>query len=121
MIFLDLLAAFAVATLAGMGVGGGGLLVLYLTAIRHVGQIEAQGINLLFFLAASLGAMVIHLKKRTIRWKTVLFLSLGGVITAPLGAYLASVTDTSLLRRLFGGLLVLSGVAALWGKKPAKE
>lgn len=117
MLLLDMAAAFAVAILAGMGVGGGGLLVLYLTAVRHTAQVEAQGINLIFFLAASLGAMLVHLKKQKLRWRTILLLSLGGVLSAPFGAYLASVTETALLRRLFGGLLLLSGVAALFGKK----
>ena len=45
--------SFLVACLCGMGAGGGGLMVLYLTAMLKISQAEAQGINLLFFLSAS--------------------------------------------------------------------
>ena len=38
------------ALLAGMGVGGGGLLVLYLVFIKDMGQTMAQGLNLVFFI-----------------------------------------------------------------------
>ena len=53
MLWIDILATLLVATLSGMGLGSGGLMVIYLTLIRHVSQLPAQGFNLLFFLFAS--------------------------------------------------------------------
>ena len=38
----DILAGFLVAILSGLGIGGGGLLVIYLT-LSGGGQLEAQG------------------------------------------------------------------------------
>lgn len=118
---VDLLVAFAVALLAGMGVGGGGLLVLYLTLFCHVKQLEAQGINLIFFLAASIGALVLHGKRRKLRLRRVLILSVSGALTALLGAYLATLVSRTILRKLFGGLLALSGLVSLFSKGASQE
>ena len=41
---------FAVALLSGMGVGSAGLLVTYLALVLGMPQLQAQGLNLLFFL-----------------------------------------------------------------------
>ena len=43
--------------LSGIGVGGGTLLMVWLTAIGDVAQTEAQGINLLYFLPTALCAV----------------------------------------------------------------
>ena len=56
-------------TLTGMGIGGGGLLVLYLTAMDGVGQLAAQGCNLLFFVYASAASLFVHNKKRNLNIK----------------------------------------------------
>ena len=47
------IASFIIALLSGMGIGSGGLLVIYLTLLEKVPQLTAQGINLLFFIFAS--------------------------------------------------------------------
>ena len=46
---LDFLAAFLTAALSATGVGGGGLLILYLRLVRNIPQVTSQGINLIFF------------------------------------------------------------------------
>ena len=52
-IVIDILAGILIGTLTGMGIGGGGLLVIYLTAVRGMPQLSAQGCNLLFFIFAA--------------------------------------------------------------------
>ena len=52
-ILLDILAGTAVAVLSGMGVGSGGLLVVYLTLAAGMQQAPAQALNLFFFLFAA--------------------------------------------------------------------
>ncbi len=110
---MRLLAVFAIALLAGIGVGGGGLLVLYLTLVEAMPQAEAQGINLLFFLCAAGAAFLVNCRKRSFPWKTVLLLAVGGTAFAILGAFLATKVSPTLLRRSFGGLLVASGLITL--------
>ena len=49
MVILQFLIGILIASLAGMGVGGGGLLVIWLIFIANMSAPTAQGINLVFF------------------------------------------------------------------------
>lgn len=113
----DLLVGILVAAAIGMGVGGGGLMVLYLTLFCHLGQIEAQGINLLFFPIASLAAIVLHRDTHKLRWRMLLPIVGTGILAAVIGAFLSSLLSGTLLRKLFGFVLVLSGIVALRKKE----
>ena len=106
-------AAFLLSVLSGMGVGGGGLFVIYLAFTTDLPQLLAQGANLLFFLCSAGAAILVHLQKRTILWKAILFLTLSGIAGVLLGTRLASFLDESLLRKIFGVLLVSSGILSL--------
>ena len=44
---LDALAVLVCACVSAMGLGGGGVLILYLTLVRDTPQMLAQGVNLL--------------------------------------------------------------------------
>ena len=52
----------ATGILSGCGVGGGSLLMLYLTMLAGIGQYQAAGINLLYFLACAPAALWSHSK-----------------------------------------------------------
>ena len=113
MAFVDMMAAFFMGALSGMGIGGGGLLVIYLTLIRGAEQINAQGINLYFFVFASIAALFIHCRKRRIDYSLVLLLSAFGMPVSLFGGLLASVTDPYLLRKIFGVMLMIAGGISL--------
>ena len=49
-----------------------------------------------------------------IRWDIVLPAALGGCVTAAIAAWIATGLDVSLLRRLFGGFLLLTGLRELF-------
>ncbi|MBQ8403074.1 MAG: sulfite exporter TauE/SafE family protein [Clostridia bacterium] len=117
MAVLDFIAAFFAAALAGMGVGGGGLLVIYLTLVRGAEQLAAQGINLCFFLALCVPSLAIHAYKRKIHLCLALIFGISGVFGTFLGAYLLSLATPVLLRKAFGALLLVSGTLALFKKK----
>ncbi|MBE6629559.1 MAG: sulfite exporter TauE/SafE family protein [Ruminococcaceae bacterium] len=108
--------SLAVATLSGLGVGSAGLLVIFLTAVQHVPQLTAQGLNLLFFLASSLSALCVHAFRTKLLWGMLLFLIPAGLIGAYLGSKLAFFLPQEVLRRLFGALLILSGTLGLLRK-----
>jgi len=121
MIIPNILAAFAVAALAGMGVGGGGLYVVYLTSVLGIGQLEAQGVNLLFFIAASAASSIIHLRKRRPDIRTLATVAAIGAAASIPGASLAAACDPDTVRTVFGIMLILSGSAALFKKGGKKE
>ena len=102
--------------LSGFGIGGGSLLMVWMTAVCAVGQKTAQGINLLYFLPTA-AALIFHAKNRLIDWRAVLPAAAAGCATAALGAFLAAGLEMQLLRRLFGGFLVLVGLSEVFLKK----
>ena len=54
MLWIHIPAAFLLSALSGMGVGGGGLFVIYLAFATDMPQLSAQGANLLFFLCSAM-------------------------------------------------------------------
>lgn len=118
MLFVDIIAGILFGILTGMGIGGGGLLVIYLTLIRDFSQIDAQGANLLFFTVAAAAAMTIHFKKRNIRIKTVLLMAAFGIIGSFAGANVTAVIPQEITRKLYGAMLIASGMlTAVKGNK----
>ena len=105
----DIIAGFTASSLAAMGVGGGGLLVIYLTQAVGMEQRTAQGVNLIFFLCASVTALSVHLRKRSIALRYALFFAIGGTVGAVIGCALAGAVDNGFLRRAFGILLIYAG------------
>ena len=116
--------AFLSAALAGMGVGSAGLLVVYLTWIGHRPQLEAQQLNLIFFIASSLVALLIHLLQKRLDFRAILLCTLPACLGAVGGAAIARASREVPLSRAFGILMILGGGAALvvWlCQKPKKK
>ena len=113
MSFVSLLAGLICGVLSGYGVGGGSLLLIYMTHLGGLEQAAAQGVNLIYFLPTSSAALVSHVKNKLIDLKTVLSIALPGMVTAALSALVASSLDSSLLRRLFGIFCIIVGVRML--------
>lgn len=116
---MDILSAFLIGALGGMGVGGGTLLVIYLTLVHGTGQLVTQGSNLLFFLFSAGAALPIHLKRRKLPLMKLAICILGALPTAVLGSYLSGVIPEETIRTLFAFLLIFSGIAVL--VRPSQE
>ena len=105
--------------LAGIGVGGGSLLMLWLTVVMGQSHAMARSINLLFFLPSALIACCFRWKQGTLDLKAVLPAILAGCIAAGICAWLGTLLDTRLLKKLFGGLLMVTGLRELLYKNKA--
>ncbi len=110
---LNFIAAFFAAVLASMGVGGGGLLVIYLVLVLGVEQLRAQGINLIFFLCASAFSIPFHIKSKRIDWRMVALFAPAGAFGAYFGCQLGLSSDPILLRTAFGILIIFAGTLTL--------
>ena len=66
--FLLILAGFLAGIFGAMGLGGGSVLIIYLTVFAGVKQLAAQGINLIFFLPTAAVAVFVYSKKRIIKY-----------------------------------------------------
>lgn len=103
--------------LSGFGIGGGTILMIYLTAFAAFPQKIAQGINLLYFIPTAAAALILHSKHHQLKWSAVLPAALCGCTTAAGFSFLAMGMDLTLLRRLFGVFLLFTGISGL-KKKP---
>lgn len=110
---LDFIIGVAVSVLSGLGIGGGGLLVIWLVLYHSAEQLNAQGINLVFFLFSSSAAMIVHLIKRKLNFKLIAYLTAFGVIGAFLGSLLSKNVSPEIIRSTFGVLLIISGVMTI--------
>lgn len=105
-----IIAGFLSGLIGGMGLGGGAVLLLYLTVFKDVDQLKAQGINLLFFLPIALVAVIIYAVKKQIDYKVVLWLALGGVAGAVGGSYLSNVIGAEIIGKFFATFLIILGI-----------
>lgn len=111
---VTLLLATLLGFLSGIGVGGGSLLMLWLTIVLNVPQNLARSINLLFFIPSALIACCFRWRQGCLNWKTVLPAMVSGCIAAAAFSWLSTNLDTDLLKKLFGGLLLLTGLRELF-------
>ena len=102
--------------LTGLGVGSGGLYILWLTLVKDVEQTKAQGLNLLFFSLCVMAATIVNYKYHRIVTRPVVIILLFGVLSSIPASILAQKIDTELLSRLFGGFLVFAGCMGLFSK-----
>ena len=115
------LAGLLCGVLSGFGIGGGSLLMVWMTAVAALDQKTAQGINLLYFLPTSVGALIFHIKNNMICWNAVVPAALGGCAAAALTAWLSAGMDVGLLRKLFGGFLLVIGALELWKSRSGRK
>ncbi len=111
-----LLAGLFSGIIGGMGMGGGAVLIIYLTVFKDTPQFEAQGINLLFFIPIAILALTIYAFKGKIRFKTVLPLVIGGILGVFAGLFLTDIIGSGMTAKLFGGFLILLGVKEIFVK-----
>ncbi|MBR2296375.1 MAG: sulfite exporter TauE/SafE family protein [Clostridia bacterium] len=109
----NIVISLLIATLMGMGIGGGGFLVIYLTLCLEYGQLVAQGTNLVFFLFCGVSAIFVHLFKRKIFLGQVALMSALGSLGAYLLSRLANNIDPKIPRIALGVLLIVSGAIGI--------
>ena len=107
---VDIIVGFFSAVLAAMGVGGGGLLVVYLVLARSVSQLTAQGINLICFLPSASVSVFSQRKKLAKSEKNVLFMCIAGTASSVVASLFAGSISERALRVIFGVLLVFAGI-----------
>ena len=101
--------SFAIAVLSGLGIGSGGLFVIFLTAVYGIGAEQARGMNLMFFVFSASAALLLHSIGKRIKPRLILKLALFSLIGTLLGTRVALYIDPLMLRRIFGIFLVLCG------------
>ncbi len=114
--WVAVLAGAVTGVLSGFGIGGGTLLLIYMTAFAGVDQHLAQGINLLYYLPTAATALPSHIKNGYVDKKTALPAILAGLAGTAAAAWAATALEVNLLRRFFGAYLLYIGVRELFRK-----
>ena len=112
----SLLIAIVLGFLAGIGVGGGSLLILWLTMVVGMPYPQARILNLLFFLPAAVIACLFKKKQGELPLKKILPAVIAGAVAAGLFSFIGFFLDVRILQGLFGALLVLTGIRELFYK-----
>lgn len=107
---------------ASLGLGGGFVLLLYLTAIAGMEQMNAQGINLIFFLPIALLSLCIHWKHHLVEKEPLLPAILCGLAGVLAGSFLAFRLPVEWLSKLFAAFLLVVGIReTFFPKKQEKK
>ena len=115
---ISLLMGTLLGFLSGLGIGGGSLLILWLTLVTGMEQGTARTVNLWFFLPAAAVACFYRKKQGTLDVQKMLPAMAAGCIGALLGTRVGNILDTVLLKKGFGVLLVITGIREiLWKPK----
>ena len=101
---------------SALGLGGGGILVLYLTLFLGMEQMQAGGINLIFFLPLAAVSVFIHVKHHLIDYKFALKCAPFGVAGAFLGVWLANTLHPVWVSKGFAAFVLVLGIRELFSK-----
>lgn len=112
--WMCILAGCVLGFLSGLGVGGGSLLMLWLTLVAGSDQAHARVMNLMFFVPCALIASVFRLKQAKPDFSLLLFAVAGGLTGALAGNFLHSRLDLDLLRKALGVLFLVCGFRELF-------
>lgn len=102
---------------ASLGLGGGFVLVIYLTAVANMPQTQAQGINLLFFIPIAALSLILHAKNKLLDKKPLLPAILGGVPGVGLGFGVGCLIGAEWLSKLFAVFILVIGLKELFHRK----
>ncbi len=110
---IDIIAGFLSGIIGSMGMGGGGILLIYLSVFKDTKQLKAGGINLIFFIPIAVLSLIIYTVKKQIKWKTTAIISAVGILGAFLGTTLAGVIGNKWLGKIFGIFILFLGIIEL--------
>ena len=110
---ISLLVGVVLGYLAGLGVGGGSLLILWLTLVLQFSSQTARMINLMFFITAAGAVCIFRWKQGSLPFKKILPAIVAGSIASAIFSWVGMGLDTKILKTLFGVLLLFTGVREL--------
>lgn len=115
-----ILAGLTGGILAGMGMGGGTLTLPILVLVMNVSQLTAQFANLIAFLPSGTAALFVHVKNGLVRKENLIYMLVPSIVACVGCSFFATEANGDLLKKLFGGFLVLVAVVS-FVSKIAKE
>ena len=104
---MEILIGILSGIISGTGMGGGTILIFFLTFFFGLEQHVAQATYLIFFIPTAIVAIIVNIKNKNIDLKLGIFLSVFGILGAIIGANIAIRIDVGMLRKCFGIFLLV--------------
>lgn len=111
---ITLIVSTTLGFLSGLGIGGGSLLIIWLTIALKIEPLTARSINLLFFIPSALVSCALRLKRGNLKIKPLLPAMAAGCTAAAVFSWIATMINTALLEKLFGILLLAAGTKEIF-------
>ena len=118
---MSYIVAFITGAVAALGLGGGFILVVYLTSIEKATQLKAQGVNLVFFIPVALCSLIFHCKNKLVDWAVAIPCAITGIAGAIVGFWLCGFCSDGLLRKIFGFFVIAVGISQLLMSRKKKS
>ena len=94
----------------GLGMGGGSILIILLTAFLGVDQHLAQATNLFFFIPTAIISIIVHFKNKNVDASVGKSILLPVVVGSAAGAILTLQLQPQKLKKYFGIFLLAVGI-----------
>lgn len=99
---------------SGIGMGGGTILIFFLTVFAGLEQHIAQATNLIYFIPTAISSIIINYKDNNIDKKLAISVSVFGIIGAIIGAIISTNMQVNILRKYFGFFLVVIAIHEIY-------
>ena len=106
---------------ASMGLGGGFILIIYLTVFGGIESLTARATNLVFFIPIAVLSVILHGKNGLIEWRIMPRILVSGVIGAAAGTLLGLFINPRIIEICFGVLIAVTGIRELFHRKKTAE
>ena len=106
--------------LSGLGIGGGSLLIIWLTVVLGTDPLAARSMNLLFFIPSALIVCFLRVKQKQLHIKPLFPAILAGCTAAGIFSWLSTTVDVEILKKLFGTVLIAAGLRELFYREKEK-
>ncbi len=111
---LEFIAGIISGILSGIGIGGGTVLILLLSAFLGIEQHTSQATNLVFFVPASLASIFLNFKEKLINWRLGISIASFGIIGAIIGAKISTKMNVQVLKKYFGIFLIIVAIYEIY-------
>ena len=99
---------------SGTGMGGGTILIFFLTFMLGIDQHVAQATNLIFFIPTSIVAIVVNFKNKNIDLKLAIIITIFGILGAIIGANISIHVDVKILKKFFCIFLAIIAINEIY-------
>ena len=90
---IDIFAGAICGILSGFGLGGGSILLVYMSHIASLDQTQAQGINLIYFIPTAAASLIFHIRNKHVDFSTFLWGAIPGIILSIVSSMAATSID----------------------------